>query len=112
MLRSLAKLIAVLAGAIVLTLGSLAYHRTYVPRPCPPVVPYDYGLCDVVLPRGGLPLSYVYDLQDISVQGTLGPEDVVHLMPFLGNMMFYMVILGALLRLRHRFRHPSLRSKA
>jgi hypothetical protein len=96
MTRSIMKFMAVLSSALVLTLGSLGYQRSYVPHPCPAVIPNDYGLCDVVLPRGGYPLSYVYDLQDISVQGALGPEDDWRLSPFLLNVMFYVTLLGAL----------------
>jgi hypothetical protein len=110
-MRSHAKVMAVLFGAVVLTLGSLVVHRTYIPRPCPAVVPFDYGSCNVALPRGGFPLSYAYDKQDISVQGTLGPEDDWRLWPFLINMMFYAGALLGIYRLRQWSRPPESLSK-
>jgi hypothetical protein len=106
-MRSLAQFMAVLFGALVLTLGSLVYHRSYIPRPCPAVVPFDYGPCNVALPRGGFPLSYAYDKQDISVQGTLGPEDDWRLWPFLINMMFYAGALFGICRLWQWLRPPE-----
>jgi hypothetical protein len=112
LIRVLAKSIALLLAALVLTLGSLAYHRSYIPRPCPQVVPFDYGPCNVVLPRGGFPLSYVYDKQDISVQGTLGPEDDFRLVPFLINILLYAGGMLAMRWLWQRRREPKSGSKA
>jgi hypothetical protein len=64
----------------------------------------DHGLCNVVLPRGGFPLSYVYDKQEISVQGTLGPEVEWRPWPFLINMIVYVAVLLATRKLWRRFR--------
>jgi hypothetical protein len=68
-------------------------------------VPYDFGPCNVVLPRGGFPLSYVYDVPDISVPNQFGLEDDWLLWPSLINMTFYvglMVATRALWRQRNR----------
>jgi hypothetical protein len=105
------KFFALLLAALVLNLGSLVYHRSYIPRPCPQVVPFDYGPCNLVLPRGGFPLSYVNDKQDISVQGALGPEDDWRLLLFLFNTMFYAAALLGMRALWQRFRRPNLQIK-
>jgi hypothetical protein len=111
LMRSFAKFSALLLASLVLTLGSLVYHRSYVPRPCPPTVPLDYGPCGLMVPRGRFPLSYVYDLQDISVQGTLGMADLRRLWPFLSTQCSVGLHLLGPRALWQRFRRLNLQIK-
>jgi lysylphosphatidylglycerol synthetase-like protein (DUF2156 family) len=91
--RAVPPALLLLLSALICTVASVAYPRTYIPQPCPAVLQRDTGPCNEALPAGGFPLAYLYDVPGISVQGMLGPEDRFSGGPFLADFAVHLALL-------------------
>ncbi len=91
------KLCFLVFGALCLTIGSawvVRYAPEVVGNLCPRTSENPAGLCYEDLPAAGYPFSYWQDLGGLSVQGRLGPEDKLLVIPFITDWFLYFALIS------------------
>jgi hypothetical protein len=111
----LAREAALWLGAVLFSLGSCSIQRLGPDHAIYCALGKSKEGCDIYCPKpvlnAGWPAPFAFDRHGISVEGRIGfPEDDFRFWPFVANLAFFRLLLGALLVLCIRARRGSERA--
>ena len=97
-LKKILQQIGLIVISLIIAFLSFSHQTNYkgiVGNVCDVTTVNPNGFCYEPLPQGGFPFIFYKDNPGSSVVGMLGPpEDDFYLAPFLGNVLFYFLLLN------------------